>query len=641
MQSCDLIITKNGEKLKVSPKTINGKNYVLSVNNQIADSNGNVSLDIISTPGNVSLGVISTPGNIIKWESDFFDIASNGTYSFDLTGTVFENEERSDINFQLVAKVKNGNDILQAGDVVFTNYNDFVGNTNYTELGSYSYIRDKTLYIHFGNDSRFIVTSSDVTSQTQIPKANVQCKIILTKIITGTNGELNATPKSVTNIVGVTDNRILGEIFYSALPIDSSQVHLLDGAILSNVTELYDYLESIKQSNPDLFVTNEQFEAEVASTGKCNKFVLNTANNTVRIPKGESNNYTVIRSFERKFELNQPFSLLEPKWSDVPLNNPSWLLSNGQENSEENYPSVYQLLLNEYTNGVLKTETIEGVSIQCKQLENGHKVVTDKTAYNSILSKTGTAWYYLLDLESKTFVLPQTNGFMKFGNSNQFIKESLPNLKGNFAWGCSSGDDNSTPPFARVFSSDYGTPAGPGSNYPAKFCRYTFNASTYSSVYQDSAHVNPNSVQGYLYFYVGEFVRPANIVNLGVIKDKLDLEVPGIKNDISHLKTDISSYAFPGKKYEMLTIPNSKTTLFAPENGWFVYQSYGGGTSHDYIFLQNNTNLMYGDQTREVVGNGMYTNLPVKKGEEVYFEYIDSSPNRNLKFIYASDKCGN
>ena len=626
MKSCDLIVTKNGEKLKVSPKTINGKNYVLSVNNQSADSNGNVTLN-----------TITTPGNIIKWESDFFDIASNQTYSFDLTGTVFENEERSDINFQLVAKVKNGNEFLQAGDIVFTNYNDFVGNTNFTELGSYSYIRDKTLYIHFGNDTRFIVTSCDVNSQTQIPKTDVQCKIILTKIISGTNGELSATPKSVTNIVGVTDNRILGEIFYNPLPLNSERVHLLDGSVLSDTNELYDYLESIKETNPDLFVTNEQFETEVSSTGKCNKFVLNTENQTVRIPKGDLNNYIVIKSFERTFELNQPFSLLEPKWSDVPLNNPSWLLSNGQENSEENYPSVYQILLNEYNNGELKTETIEGVSIEYKQLENGHKVVTDKTAYNSIFVKTGTAWYYLLDLENKTFVLPQTNGFMKFGNSNVFVKESLPNLKGSFAWGCSSGDDGTTPPFKKTRVSDYGAPADPSN--PAKFIIQSFDASTYSSVYQDSAHVNPNSVQGYLYFYVGEFVRNANFADLGVIKDRLDLEVPRIKNDISFLKTDISSYAFPGPKYDMLTIPYPKTTLFAPENGWFVYQSYGSGSTKDYIFLRNNTNLMYGVQYRDQSFTGMYANIQVKKGEEVYIEYLDNASNRNLKFIYASDKC--
>lgn len=501
------------------------KKIVKSVNSVKPDSNGNVTLD-----------VFTTPGNIIKWESDYFDISPSKTLSFDLTGTVFENEERDNINFQLVAKVKKGNGVLQVGDILFTDYKDYIGSYSATEIGSYSYIRDKKLYIHFGNDDRFVITSCDGTTDTHVSKSDVQCKIILTKVVSGSNGEIGATPKPITNIVGVTDNRNLGEIFYSALPQTSSQVHLLDGSVLTDATELYDYLESIKDSNPDLFTTDSEFNSEVESTGKCSKFVINTDNKTVRIPKADSNNYIVIKSFEKKFEFNQPFTLLEPKWSDVPLNNPSWLLSNGQENSQENYPSVYELLLNEYNNGELKTETVGDVSISFKQLNNGHKIVTDKTAYDSILAKTGTAWYYLLDLDAKTFILPQTNGFMKYGNSNQFIKQSLPNIKGQTAWTLSSGDDETTPPFSKILTSPYGVSASSG---VGKFTRIKFDASTSSDIYADGANVNPNSVQGYLYFYVGECVGTSNSVNLGDIKDKLDLDIANLKTELNKLKGNI------------------------------------------------------------------------------------------------------
>ena len=43
---------------------------VRSVNSIKPDSNGNVTLD-----------VLTTPGNFIKWETDFFDIAPSKTYS--------------------------------------------------------------------------------------------------------------------------------------------------------------------------------------------------------------------------------------------------------------------------------------------------------------------------------------------------------------------------------------------------------------------------------------------------------------------------------------------------------------------------------------------------------------------------------
>ena len=602
---------------------------VRSVNSVKPDSNGNVTLD-----------VLTTPGNIIKWETDFFDIGPSKTLSFDLTGTVFENEERSNINFQLVAKVKTGNGILNAGDVVFSNYANFVGNTNYTELGSYSYIRDKKLYIHFGNDDRFIVTSSDVNTNTTVSKSDVQCKIILTKIITDPSGEMGYTPKSVTNIVGVTNNRNLGEIFTSSIPLESSQVHSLDGSVLTDASELYDYLESIKDTNPDLFTTDSEFNSEVETTGKCSKFVINTNNKTVRIPKADSNNYIVIKSFEKKFEFNQPFSLLEPKWSDVPLNNPSWLLSNGQINSSKNYPSVYELLSNEYNNGELKTETVSGVSISFKQLDNGHKIVTDKTAYNSILSKTGTAWYYLLDLDSRTFVLPQTNGYTKYGNSNQFIKQSLPNIKGQTGWTQTSGDDATTPPFSKLLTSTYGSTSGNGSSYPAKFTRIGFDASTYSDVYQDDANVNPNSVQGYLYFYVGECVGTSNIVELGNLKDSVDIEVGNLKNSVLSLKSNISTNAFPSEKYVDLTLPTSGSTLKAPANGWFVYHSLYSTNTNDYMYMTSATMLSKYccAQTRDLSGRGIATMLAVKKGDSVYIEYVEHASEKYFTFVYATDQ---
>ncbi len=468
----------------------------------------------------------------------------------------------------------------------------------------------------------------------EIPSTDGLVKSV-NSITPDSNGNVNISSNG-TNIVGVTNNRNLGEIFYSALPLESSQVHLLDGSVLTDSSELYDYLESIKDTNPDLFTTDSEFNSEVESTGKCSKFVINTDNKTVRIPKGDSNNYIVIKNYDTKFEFNQPFSLLEPKWSDVPLNNPSWLLSNGQVNSQENYPSVYELLLNEYNNGTLKSETIGGVSISYKQLDNGHKIVTDKTAYDSILVKTGTAWYYLLDLDSRTFVLPQTNGYMKYGNSNQFIKQSLPNIKGQTGWLCTSGDEETTAPFSKLFTSTYGASAGP--SYPASFTRIGFNASTYSDIYADGANVNPNSVQGYLYFYVGDCVGTSNSVNLGDIKDKLDLDIANLKTELTTLKGDISTLAFPSEKNVVLTIPASKTRLTAPANGWFVYQSVSNGTTNDYMYMQNNTTMFYGCQTRDLPGRGVYVTCPAKKGESVYFEWIDSGTSRKLKFVYATDQ---
>lgn len=62
----------------------------------------------------------------------------------------------------------------------------------------------------------------------------------------------------------------------------------------------------------------------------------------------------------REIELNNPFSLLDYKWSEYEITNASWLLSNGQFNSGTTYISVYNLLLEIYNGTVTK----EGVSVK-------------------------------------------------------------------------------------------------------------------------------------------------------------------------------------------------------------------------------------------------------------------------------------
>ncbi|MBQ7284643.1 MAG: hypothetical protein IJW72_00420 [Alphaproteobacteria bacterium] len=62
----------------------------------------------------------------------------------------------------------------------------------------------------------------------------------------------------------------------------------------------------------------------------------------------------------REIELNNPFSLLDYKWSEYEISNASWLISNGAFHSGATYKAVYELLLKIH-NG---TETKDGVSVK-------------------------------------------------------------------------------------------------------------------------------------------------------------------------------------------------------------------------------------------------------------------------------------
>lgn len=54
---------------------------------------------------------------------------------------------------------------------------------------------------------------------------------------------------------------------------------------------------------------------------------------------------------KEELSTNNPFTLFESKYSEVELNNTSWLLSSGQWNSKELYPSAYNELVKNVNNG--------------------------------------------------------------------------------------------------------------------------------------------------------------------------------------------------------------------------------------------------------------------------------------------------
>ena len=82
--------------------------------------------------------------------------------------------------------------------------------------------------------------------------------------------------------------RYIGEIITSPLPLTEAGLHLLDGALLSKdgiYNDFIDYIASIYNSSLNCFTTEASWQSTVAQYGSCGKFVYNSTNNTVRLPK--------------------------------------------------------------------------------------------------------------------------------------------------------------------------------------------------------------------------------------------------------------------------------------------------------------------------------------------------------------------
>ena len=129
----------------------------------------------------------------------------------------------------------------------------------------------------------------------------------------------------------------------------------------------------------------------------------------------------------------------------------------------------------------------------------------------------------------------------------------------------------------------------------------------------------------YLYFYVGETVQNANLIDAGRIGEQL-----ATKTDM----LQASGAGMPSNKYIDLTLGASGSTYTAPANGWvrFAYKvtSQGGWGS-----LVNNTNNLWTALPGNYYTGGVHSVfVPVKKGDSYTIQY-GGSTGESLRFIYA------
>lgn len=80
----------------------------------------------------------------------------------------------------------------------------------------------------------------------------------------------------------------IGEIVTSVIPLSDSGLHLLDGTVLSGsgvYADFVNYIASIYDASLSYFTTEADWQNSVSKYGSCGKFVYDSVNNTVRLPK--------------------------------------------------------------------------------------------------------------------------------------------------------------------------------------------------------------------------------------------------------------------------------------------------------------------------------------------------------------------
>ena len=183
----------------------------------------------------------------------------------------------------------------------------------------------------------------------------------------------------------------------------------------------------------------------------------------------------------REIELNNPFSLLDYKWSEYELSNASWLLSNGAFHSGATYVAVYELLL-KIKNG---TETKEGVSV---------KLSTEDYADTD----------FVINTADTTFRLPVK---VKLASGNAVVGNgmTLGLTNGNVGVALTNDSYEGTRTF--VNTGGYGQSPSTGS-YGGSTALGTYGVTTDPT----KSGIETSSSGLKLYFYVGETIQDASVI---------------------------------------------------------------------------------------------------------------------------------
>lgn len=267
-----------------------------------------------------------------------------------------------------------------------------------------------------------------------------------------------------------------------------------------------------------------------------------------------------------EIQLNNPFSLLDYKWSEYELNNASWLLSNGQFNSGATYPAVYELLLKIY-NG---TETKAGVSVK-------------------LSTETYTDTDFVINTADTTFRLPIK---VKLASGNAVVGNGMTmgltdgtnnfGLKQNSTQGYGFADTR------EAFGQNVGVTITGNTIPPANRTLGITTDPTKSGIETSSSGLK-------LYFYVGETIQDANVIAASqVLTDIADLKAHTIIDTYSDDSGNWYRAYSDGwvEQGGLITVGGSWETknLLKPFNNTVYYidcYMVAGGSGTNYYFGDN------------------------------------------------------
>lgn len=329
----------------------------------------------------------------------------------------------------------------------------------------------------------------------------------------------------------------------------------------------------------------------------------------------------------REYEINSPFFFGQSMYSENAPYNASWLASNGQYNSSTGYPDMYTQLNSVELNGSLNVgDTIE---ISGKTyVKRGLPVV--------LSTGTITDYDFVVNQNDQTFRLPLLNGEEDLPSGRHdilnYVSEQTYTSTANGWFSCYGSTTSATASYNLLINQTSGERDTKYSTGANSRLDVSLEVSRGQSVLAMSQNLTLEDFRfiyakgnGTLYYYVGDTVQDASLINVGAVLGQLATKTNSVQ---------AAAAGMPSDQYIDLTVGASGQTYTAPANGYFF--ASGNWASSGSLFQVTMDVENYGVQASTGNLGPIFFRVlcPVLKGEVMTMNYTLATITV-FRFIYA------
>ena len=318
-------------------------------------------------------------------------------------------------------------------------------------------------------------------------------------------------PKIIMPIQGLTDLSKLAEIVEAGLPNIEGQLNVILGTTTQGQNGAFS--TSLTGQNKNALGNGSYYsESTVNFNASLSNPIYGNSDTVqqeqiqypyfIQVATGAETEDNIIN----EIELNNPYSFGDSKYSPVALNNLSWLKSEGQYNPKAVYTDYYEWLLKIY-NG---TETVEGVNVKLSTEEY--------TDYDFVLNTAEET--FRLPLLDGSETMPDYNDYTQISSIGTYVADK--NCYVVYFSGTTTSDGAGGALFVEnVVLENLTTTNGTVNTCKSAFIKKGQSYTLGSTADFKSCKVFACKGNGSLYYYVGETVQNANLINAGRIEEKL------------------------------------------------------------------------------------------------------------------------